>query len=695
MQGFLRSQGVTLNEYRGLVDGLSFGKRLPGALYIHSILLSELPESLRLMVEKLSSRLEIDSGFNVIKFHRKELKISFLAYPGFFEEPHPALAEAVLIDIASGKVRRDDYSSRENRPILHRKESFLPESHSRVEEYRRMTKQEEKAGLYEDTRTIGFELNWKKLLDKKGLRYRGRCLIQSGEKAAKITTERWKTPRHKTAIVRRELSKPVKTLLSYGLLRKDRKVFDYGCGLGGDAAGLSELGYQVFAWDPYHRPDGEKQKSSVVNLGFVLNVIEDPAERVEVLLDAWDFTDDLLVVTTLVVGGEQYSSVRLLGDGIMTSTGTFQKYFEQGELQSLIEEALGTEALPVASGVFYVFRDPKKRQQFFFQRTKRAIDWEAISQRLGLLGSVQRVRKRERLFEENRDLLEQFWERIAELGRLPRPTEFEEYEQIRKVCGSAPEALRYFVEKFGKDTLEEARVRRKEDLVVALASYQFQKRVTLKSLALEIQNDIKGFFGSYSAANDACREFLFAAGDPGELELAVEEIPWGWRDEREGHFTFHRSLLDELPVLLRLYIACACQLYGDPQEADLIKIHLRSGKLTLLRYDDFEGKNFPELQVRTKIDMRRLFVNVFDYRPEPETQILFFRERFVGSEHPQRASMEAFSKKLRKHGFSEEKLGSNDRHVPSKQQMAKALTQLGLNWGLVRKARSIPKTETP
>lgn len=681
---------MTLCEYRGLVDGLLFGKRLPGALYIHSILLTDLPDSLRLLIEKLTKRLEITSSFNVIKFHRSELKISFLAYPGFFDDPHPALAEAVLVNVASGKVRRDDYSLRENRPILHRKEAFLPESHERCDEYRRMSEQEERAGLYENTRTIGFELNWKRLLNEKGVRHQGHRLILIREDREEVAIKRWKTPRHKTAIVRRELSKPVKTLLTYGLLRKDRTVFDYGCGLGGDAAGLSELGYEVFAWDPYHRPNGEKEKAPVVNLGFVLNVIEDPAERVEVLLDAWDHTEDILVVTTLVVGGEQYRSVRLLGDGIMTSTGTFQKYFEQGELQSLIEEVLGTEALPVASGVFYVFRDSKRRQQFHFQRTKRSIDWEAISQRLGLLGSVQRVRNRERLFEEHRILLEQFWERIAELGRLPRPSEFEEYEQIRKVCGSAPEALRIFVERFGKETLEEARVRRKEDLVIALASYQFQKKVTLKSLAIEIQNDIKGFFGSYNAANEYCRELLFAAGDPGELELAVDELSRGWRDEREGHFTFHRSLLDELPVLLRLYIACACQLYGDPQEADLIKIHLRSGKLTLLQYDDFEGKNLPELQVRTKIDMRRLFVNVFDYRLEPSTQILFFRERFIGGNHPERPKMESFSKKLRKHGFSEAKLGSNDRHVPTKEQLSTALDQLGLTWSLTRKPLGTP-----
>ena len=47
--------------------------------------------------------------------------------------------------------------------------------------------------------------------------------------------------------------------------------------------------------------------------------------------------------------------------------------------------------------------------------------------------------------------------------------------------------------------------------------------------------------------------------------------------------------------------------------------------------------------------------------------------------------MEVYSKKLRKHGFSEEKLGSNDRNVPSKEKLGQALKQLGLTWGLIRK----------
>jgi len=48
---------VILAEYRKLVDSLHCGKRLPDAVYIHSTLLPELSASLKLQVEKLSSRM--------------------------------------------------------------------------------------------------------------------------------------------------------------------------------------------------------------------------------------------------------------------------------------------------------------------------------------------------------------------------------------------------------------------------------------------------------------------------------------------------------------------------------------------------------------------------------------------------------------------------------------------------------------
>ena len=44
-----------------------------------------------------------------------------------------------------------------------------------------------------------------------------------------------------TALTRYELSKPVETLLEYGILLTGRTFLDYGCGQGSDVRGLQAL----------------------------------------------------------------------------------------------------------------------------------------------------------------------------------------------------------------------------------------------------------------------------------------------------------------------------------------------------------------------------------------------------------------------------------------------------------------------
>jgi hypothetical protein len=60
------------------------------------------------------------------------------------------------------------------------------------------------------------------------------------------------------------------------------------------------------------------------------------------------------------------------------------KFFEQQELQQYIEAALDGTAVPVALGVFYVFRDPADQKDFLSARSRRTIDWTQISARFGL-----------------------------------------------------------------------------------------------------------------------------------------------------------------------------------------------------------------------------------------------------------------------------------------------------------------------
>ena len=654
---------MTALKYRQALDTLPFGKRLPGAVYlIDPGDDPRIPSFLRITVAELRKRMEIGVEFNLLKFHISSPKISFLAYPDFNKDPHPALKEAVIVDLVTGKTRRDDYRTRANPPILHRKETFLPPEHPLYVKFSQLTRQEEEAGLLEDTSRIGFRLNWERSLADKGLSFSGHRLIEAGQvTSAAQAAPKKKIHRHKTALVRREISKPVKTLLELGQLRRGESFFDYGCGHGGDVEAIGKLGHPSNGWDPVHAPDEPKQSADVVNLGFVLNVIEDPAERVEAVLDAWHHTLRVLLVSTLIAGQEAYDDVLTFGDGVITRRDTFQKFFEPADIQALLEDTLHTEALPVGLGIYLVFRDTAELHDFLASRARRFIDWESLSRRLGILKALRAKRDP---YDTHRELLDDFWETVLVLGRIPRDEEFDRLADVRQACGSLPRALQLFIDRFGEPTFVAARQRRKEDLLVFIAAAQLRRKIPFNQLSLRLQRDLRAFFGSYANAEEKSRELMFAAGDEDELEIAVAQLDFGFLDPREGHFTVHRSLLDELPVILRVYVECAARLYGDPREADLIKIHLHSRKLTFHYYRDFDATPLPELLTRIKIDLKRLFVTVIDHTTGPEHQLLFFKERFLPKDHAERLKMDRFSAKLRKLGLREETIG----YGPSKEK---------------------------
>ena len=654
---------MTAAEYRQALDVLPYGKRLPGAVYVidpgDDPRISSL---LRITVAELRKRLEIGPEFNLLKFHVASPKISFLAYPDFEKDPHPALAEAVIVDLITGKTRRDDYRTRANPPILHRKETFLPPEHPLHGKFAKLTRQEETAGLLEDTARIGFRLNWERILAEKGLGFKGHRLVETGlAPSPTIAAPKKKIHRHKTALVRREISKPVKTLLELGQLRRGESFFDYGCGHGGDVEAIGKLGHESRGWDPVHAPEAEKLPADVVNLGFVLNVIEDPAERVEAVLDAWYHTRRALLVSTLIAGQEAYDDVLTFGDGVLTRRDTFQKFFEPAEIQALLEDTLHTEAVPVGLGIYLVFRDTAELHDFLASRARRFIDWESLSRRLGILKALRAKRDP---YDTHRELLDDFWESVLVLGRIPRDEEFDRLSEVRQACGSLPRALQLFIDRFGEPTFTAARQRRKEDLLVFIAAAQLRRKIPFNQLSLRLQRDLRAFFGSYANAEEKARELMFAAGDSDELEIAAALLDFGFLDPREGHFTIHRSLLDDLPVILRVYVECAARLYGDPREADLIKIHLHSRKLTFHYYRDFDSAPLPELLTRIKIDLRRLFVSVIDHTNGAEHQLLFFKERFLPKDHPERPKLARFSAKLRKLGLREETIG----YGPSKEK---------------------------
>jgi hypothetical protein len=71
------------------------------------------------------------------------------------------------------------FSDSSNPPILHRKELFVSESHPAHQKFSRLTKAEEKAGLYKETSKIGRRQEWEELLQEKRLALKGHRLVRT------------------------------------------------------------------------------------------------------------------------------------------------------------------------------------------------------------------------------------------------------------------------------------------------------------------------------------------------------------------------------------------------------------------------------------------------------------------------------------------------------------------------------------
>lgn len=186
---------------------------------------------------------------------------------------------------------------------------------------------------------------------------------------ASTDASRWRTHRERTAIRRRALSTPMRALEEHGFL--SGTVFDFGCGRGDDVRILLKKGVRAEGWDPYFAPGDGYWPADAVNMGFVVNVIEDPVERAHALRLAYSMADRVLAVAALLRSGTRHERARLYRDGVVTSRDTFQKLYSHSELGDYVEEVLGREAVPVRPGVFLVFRRDEDRRAFLEGREQR------------------------------------------------------------------------------------------------------------------------------------------------------------------------------------------------------------------------------------------------------------------------------------------------------------------------------------
>jgi DNA phosphorothioation-associated putative methyltransferase len=202
------------------------GKLLPDALYVHVSALQALDPLLQDYESEARQIAPDVEGATLVKFNIGKPSISYLFYPEFDANPHPALQTSIQVNLNNREVNHRDYSNTENPFILHRKETFVTPDYPHYQQFAALTRQEEALGLLDNARASGNRLAWEERLAQFKVTFQGHSLLHRS--LVNSQTSSIKIDRHKAAISRNDFSKPMRLALETSLFTPETTFFDYG-----------------------------------------------------------------------------------------------------------------------------------------------------------------------------------------------------------------------------------------------------------------------------------------------------------------------------------------------------------------------------------------------------------------------------------------------------------------------------------
>jgi DNA phosphorothioation-associated putative methyltransferase len=629
---------VTLEKFSTIVTcctNSSVGNNLADALYVHSDALSDLDPVLKEYESRARNLVNNLDRATIVKFDTRQPQISYLYYPDFDRDPHPQLHQSITVDLTTEQVSVRQYHNSHNPPILHRKETFVGQDYPLYQTFAELTKEEVALGLLDNSQHIDTLQEWTRLLAQQGVSvidHHVACPVDSSV-AQKPTIL---IERHKAAIKRSELSRPVKIALEADLFQAETTFFDYGCGCGEDIKQIKSHGYAASGWDPFYRPNTNLEPADIVNLGYIINVIEDVTERRQALSKAWSLTQRVLIVSAQVLVDDRRRGLVAYGDGVVTNRNTFQKYYEQEELKLYIDQVLEVESIPAGLGIYFVFRHEAEAEFFRVSRLYSRLTTPRV------LGKV-------RNFEDYRELLTPLMDFYTKRGRLPSKGELASEAQIKSEFRSFQRAFKLILQATDRHEWEAIAEKRRQDLLVYLALGKFSGRPTIRKLAPEIKADVKALFGSYKQACTIADQLLVQAGDLQKIAHLCQASNVG--KQLDGAIAVHISALEKLPPLLRLYEGCASRNFYRLENANIVKIYYNKPKITYLVYPDFDTQAHPALQATMEVDLHNLSVTYHDISDETNPLILHQKDALVAPDYPSYKKFVRLTKKEQKSGL--------------------------------------------
>ena len=89
------------------------------------------------------------------------------------------MLRSVKLSLGTREIDCFDYAASANPPILHRKETFLTADHPLHAKFARLTAQEQRNGLLDDTSGIGTREGWSRRLAERGFSLTGHRLVRT------------------------------------------------------------------------------------------------------------------------------------------------------------------------------------------------------------------------------------------------------------------------------------------------------------------------------------------------------------------------------------------------------------------------------------------------------------------------------------------------------------------------------------
>ncbi|MFI1884692.1 DNA phosphorothioation-associated putative methyltransferase [Streptomyces jumonjinensis] len=422
----------------------------------------------------------------------------------------------------------------------------------------------------------------------------------------------WNSERRLTAIGRSALSVPARQAFADRQLGPERTILDYGCGRGGDVRSLERLDCRVTGWDPYYRPETKLERADVVLLTYVLNVIEDPEERRNTLMRAWQLAKTVLITSARLTWEKSKVRGQEFGDGLITSRQTFQHLFGASELRDYVGEVTGTRCVSASPGVVYAFKDDSARLSYLAHRIVPDAEWLASEDTTSAIAAViDHVERRGR-----QPRVEEMPRPVAELLAHLKPNDLKRL--VRD--SAAPEKVSEGAKHTTLNTL------------LFLAVELFNGRGPFSSLPFSVQLDVRTFFSSYKEACRRSDRLLLKLRDDGYVRGAMNASQVGKMTPTALYV--HRRALDRMPTVLRLYEHCASIAAGRPQEWTVAKLKHQGRAVSWLDYPDFDKDPHPRIQSSYMVDLQSLETSHMSYAKSKNRPLLHRKHEFLAPDDP-------------------------------------------------------------